>query len=181
MNRQVARSINLLFVDGGIEAPVEVVQRFQAAEVGGLGVAFNLPLLADVEFVLTDEFEELGMAQTIGGGFLQPHVQRLDQAGEPIFYTPKEAFGRLPPRHFAIAFARMAQHHPEQMRSFALAVRQDPGALSIIHLRLGSRLYFHPHKGHRLRLSPPPHEALDGIVTADKLMFAHKVLVKTLG
>jgi hypothetical protein len=74
--------VNLLFVDGGIEAPVEVVQGLQAAEVGGLGVAIDLALLADVEFVLTDEFEELGVAQTIGGGFLQAHVQRLDQTGE---------------------------------------------------------------------------------------------------
>ena len=51
-------------------------------EVRQLGVAFHLPLLADVEFVLTDQFEELGMAQPIGGGFLQAHVQGLDQAGE---------------------------------------------------------------------------------------------------
>jgi hypothetical protein len=65
----------------------------------------------------------------------------------------------------------MAQHHPEQMRSFALAVHHDPGALSKIDLRFGSRLDFHPHKGHRLGLSPPPHEALHRIVTADKLMF----------
>ena len=82
MNRQLARSkISFLWTDG-IEAPVEVVQGFQVAEVGGLGAAFHLPLLPDVEFVLADEFEELGMAQTIGGGFLQAHVQRLDQAGE---------------------------------------------------------------------------------------------------
>ena len=47
-----------------------------------LGVAFHLPLLPDVELVLADEFEELSMAQTIGGGFLQAHVQRLAQAGE---------------------------------------------------------------------------------------------------
>ena len=75
----------------------------------------------------------------------------------------------------------MAQHHPEQMRSFALAVHHDPSALSKIDLRLGSRLYFHPHKWHRLRLSPPPHEALHRIVTAGKLTFGDKVLVKTLG
>ena len=73
---------NLFLVDGGVEAPVEVVQRFQVAEVRQLGMTFHLPLLPDVEFVLTDEFEELGVAQAIGGGFLQPHVQGLDQAGE---------------------------------------------------------------------------------------------------
>ena len=52
------------------------------AEVRQLGVAFQLPLLADIEFVLADEFEELGMAQTIGGGFLQAHIKGLAQAGE---------------------------------------------------------------------------------------------------
>ena len=52
------------------------------AEVRQLGVAFHLALLPDIEFVLTDEFKELGVAETIGGGFLQAHVQRLDQAGE---------------------------------------------------------------------------------------------------
>ena len=56
------------------------------AEVRQFGVPFHLPLLPDVEFVLTDEFEELGMAQTIGGGFLQAHLQGLVQAGEPEFF-----------------------------------------------------------------------------------------------
>jgi len=41
-----------------------------------------LPLLADVEFVLADQFEELGMAEPIGGGFLQAHIEGLAQAGE---------------------------------------------------------------------------------------------------
>ena len=41
-----------------------------------------MPLLADIEFVLADQFEELGVAQPIGGGFLQAHVQGLEQAGE---------------------------------------------------------------------------------------------------
>ncbi len=45
-------------------------------------MALNLPLLPDIEFILIDQFEELGMAQTIGRGFLQAHVQRLDQTGE---------------------------------------------------------------------------------------------------
>ena len=52
---------NLLFVDRGIEAPVEVLQRFEGVEVGGLGAALHLALLADVEFILQDEFQELGV------------------------------------------------------------------------------------------------------------------------
>jgi hypothetical protein len=63
--------VNLLFVDGRIETPIEVLQWFEGVEVGGLGAAFQLALLADVEFVLKDEFQELGVGQTIGGGFLQ--------------------------------------------------------------------------------------------------------------
>ena len=73
---------DLLFVNGRIKTPVEVIQGFQVAEVRQLGVAFHLPLLPDVEFVLTDEFEELGVAEAIRGRFLQAHVEGLDQAGE---------------------------------------------------------------------------------------------------
>ena len=52
------------------------------AEVRQLGVAFHQALLTDVEFILADQFEELGMAQAIGGRFLQPDVEGLAQAGE---------------------------------------------------------------------------------------------------
>ena len=82
----MARSKDLLFVDGGVETPVKVIQRFQVAKVRQFGVPVHLALLPDVEFVLTEEFEELGMAQPIGGGFLQAHVERLDQAGEPELF-----------------------------------------------------------------------------------------------
>jgi hypothetical protein len=39
-------------------------------------------LLADIQFVLKDEFQTLGMAQTVGGGFLKPDAQGLAQTGE---------------------------------------------------------------------------------------------------
>jgi hypothetical protein len=54
---------NVFAVDGRIKTPVEVFQCFQAAEVGGLGAAFHQPLLANVNFVLADQFQELGVAQ----------------------------------------------------------------------------------------------------------------------
>ena len=73
---------NLLFVDGGVEAPVEVLQRFEAAEVGGLGAAFHLALLADVEFVLADEFQELGVARD--------DWRRLPAGARPGFGTRPE-------------------------------------------------------------------------------------------
>ena len=69
-------------MDGWIKTPIEVFQRFQATEVSGLGAAFDQPLLADVDFVLADQFQELGMAQPVGDRFLQAHVQGLQQTGE---------------------------------------------------------------------------------------------------
>ena len=39
-------------------------------------------MVAHVEFVLKDEFEELAVAETTGGGFLQAHVESLQEAGE---------------------------------------------------------------------------------------------------
>ena len=45
-------------------------------------MSFHLPLLPHVEFVLEDQFEELGVAKPGGGGFLQAHVERLAQARE---------------------------------------------------------------------------------------------------
>ena len=65
-----------------VEAPVEVFQRFQTAEISGLGAAFHQPLLADIDFVLADQFQELGVAQPVGDGFLQTHVQGLQQTRE---------------------------------------------------------------------------------------------------
>ena len=73
--------INLFAVDGWIETPVKVFQRFQAAEISGLGAAFHQPLLAHVDFVLVDQFQELGVAKPVGDGFLQ-YVQGLHQAGK---------------------------------------------------------------------------------------------------
>ena len=70
---------NLFAVDGRIEAPIEVFQRFEAAEISGLGAAFYQPLLAHIDFVLADQFQELGVAKPVGDCFLQAHVQSLQQ------------------------------------------------------------------------------------------------------
>ena len=39
-----------------------------------------------MEFVLQDERQEFGMGEPAGGGFLQPHVQRGGQTGEPELF-----------------------------------------------------------------------------------------------
>src|SRR5437867_789748 len=69
-------------MDGGVEAPIKVLQRFESVEVRGFGASLQLALLADVEFVLKDEFQKLSMAQAVGGGLLETHAQGLGQAGE---------------------------------------------------------------------------------------------------
>lgn len=51
--------------------PVEVFQGLEGAKVGGFGAAGQHALVADVEFVLKDQFEELTVAEAAGSGFLQ--------------------------------------------------------------------------------------------------------------
>ena len=116
-----------------------------------------------------------------------PQVINDQRAGNPaevterIFQTPDEALGRLLPDHFTVAFARMAQDNPKQMRSLPLAVHHHPRALAKIHLGFGSRLHLHPHKRHRLGLPQLPHEPFDGLITAGETVVAHQVLINPLG
>ncbi len=77
---------DLFAVDRRIKAPVKVLQGFEAAEVGGLGASIHQALVADVQFVLADQFQELGVTEPVGGGFLQTNVQGLGQAGEPELF-----------------------------------------------------------------------------------------------
>ena len=67
--------INLLALDGGIKSPIEVFQGFVIAEARGFGAFLNDPLLADVEFILEDQFQELFMGQLMSVGFLQAQFQ----------------------------------------------------------------------------------------------------------
>ena len=51
-----------------------------ASSTSPVGTPCQQALVTHVEFVLEDEFEELAVAQTGGGGFLQTHLQALKQA-----------------------------------------------------------------------------------------------------
>ena len=75
--------VDLLLVDRPIERPVELVERLLIAEHGGLGAAFDESVTADEEFVLKDEFEELGVGQLVTCCLLQAYVERSCQAGQP--------------------------------------------------------------------------------------------------
>ncbi len=56
--------------DGGVEAEVEVVQRLELAERGGFDAALPQAFVPDVQFVLQDQFQKLGVAQPVPGRLL---------------------------------------------------------------------------------------------------------------
>ena len=62
-------------------------------ERGGLDPAADQPLLAHGQFVLQDQFQELGMVELMPGRLLQPHLERLGQAGQAqLFQSGLQAF-----------------------------------------------------------------------------------------
>ena len=74
---------DLLALDGGVEAEVEVFERARVVEGGGFDPPGQEPLVPDVEFVLDDQLQELLVAQPIGRGLLDPDFPRLGQPREP--------------------------------------------------------------------------------------------------
>ena len=97
-----------------------------------------------------------------------------------IFQRPDEVFRRLAPDHFAVSLARMAQHHPEQMRPPTLPLLHYPRSLTEIHLRLGSRLHLQALEGRIGLLGQTAHKAFDRVVAATKTLLPHQILVNTL-
>jgi len=74
--------IYLLPFDRRVESPVEVLQRFVVAETGGFLAFVDQPLMADVDFILEDQFQELFVGQLMDAGFLQAKFQAGEQARE---------------------------------------------------------------------------------------------------
>jgi hypothetical protein len=68
---------NLPPVDGRIKLPVKLFQCFELPEIRRLRSSAQKPLLAHIEFILEDQFQELAMAQVAGLGLLQAHWQGL--------------------------------------------------------------------------------------------------------
>jgi len=75
--------VEVLAGDGRVEAPIEVVERLEGAELGGADTAVELALAAGGELVLEDEFEELEVGEPVGGGFLEADIEAVTQTGEP--------------------------------------------------------------------------------------------------
>jgi hypothetical protein len=68
--------------DRGVEVPVEVFEGLEVAEGGGLDAACQQALVADGEFVGEEEFEEVGVAEAVAGGFLESDVEGVGEARE---------------------------------------------------------------------------------------------------
>jgi hypothetical protein len=103
------------------------------------------------------------------------------EVAETVLQATDEALRGLPPHHFAIALARMAQDHTEQMWALAFAVHHDPCTLPKIHLHLGSRFHLHSHKRDRLSLPQMPDESFDGLIAADESVITNQILIDALG
>ena len=67
--------IHLLPLDGGIKGPVEILQRLVIAEACGFGALIDDTLLADIEFILEEQFQKLFMRQLMRLGFVQAQFQ----------------------------------------------------------------------------------------------------------
>ena len=62
-----------------------MVQRFQFAKGGGFDATLYLPFIANGQFILEDQLQELGMREPIGHGFFQSDLQGLAEPREAQF------------------------------------------------------------------------------------------------
>ena len=61
--------MELFAIYGAVEAEVEAVEGALFAEVGTLGAAFDHTLVAYIEFVLQEQFQELDVVEFVAAGF----------------------------------------------------------------------------------------------------------------
>ena len=78
--------VDLFFRDFGIIAPIKVLQGLHFREACHAAAVGDPALLADVELVLEEERQELGMGESAGGGLLQADIESGRQAGEPELF-----------------------------------------------------------------------------------------------
>lgn len=74
--------VDLAAGEAGLEAEVEGVEAALLTEAGLLAAAVQGAAVADVEFVLEEEFKELGGGELMGGGFVEAEFEAFAKAGE---------------------------------------------------------------------------------------------------
>ena len=75
--------VDLLLVDRWIEREVKVLERLELAKGSRLDPPADEPIRTHDQFVLQDQFQELGMGQLVAGCFSEPNLQRFGQPGQP--------------------------------------------------------------------------------------------------
>ena len=80
MNRPVARSKMTLRLIDGLNAKSNSSRVLEFPEAGGLDAAGDQPLVANEQFILQQQLQELDVGKLVAGGLLQAHVQRSGQA-----------------------------------------------------------------------------------------------------
>ena len=80
--RQVARSKTCFLGIDGLNDQSNSSSGFSSRNCGRFHATVDQPLVAHQQFVLQDEFQELGMAELMAGGLLQTHVQGFGQPRE---------------------------------------------------------------------------------------------------
>lgn len=70
--------VDLFFGNGGVERPIKIFECFGLEEARVFFASLHQALIADVEFVLEDEFQELLMGEIGGSGLLQTDFQTLE-------------------------------------------------------------------------------------------------------
>jgi hypothetical protein len=71
-----------LFGDRCVEAPIELIESLDLAELSGLDAPLQLAIGTHSEFVVEDQLQELAMIEMIGGGLVQTHFQGGQQTGQ---------------------------------------------------------------------------------------------------
>lgn len=79
MKRQVARSKIWARLMDGLNAKSNCFERLQFTELRRFHAALDLPLLADQQLILQDQFQELRMVELMASRFLQADIERLGQ------------------------------------------------------------------------------------------------------
>jgi hypothetical protein len=72
--------VELGTLEGWIEGPVEVFQRAGVAESSVLAAFFDEALIAGVEFVLDEQFEELEVRECMGRGLLETEFEAGEES-----------------------------------------------------------------------------------------------------
>jgi len=109
------------------------------------------------------------------------YARHAAKVSKGILQSAQKVVGALAVYRLAVALAAVAQHDAKHPGSLALPLRSyDGSAPAEVHLRLGSRLDFHPPKRGRHRSDQLPDQPPHAPVAAGISVVAGQILVNPL-